>query len=310
MSNSMRVSQPVETGSPGSSDGLGLLLTGGPVPVDQWGQAPQAFATLESTGCSAVWLADHLFWGSPMPECLVMASVAAAATTSCGIGTGVLQLPLRRPAVVAKAAATLQAVSGGRFVLGVGCGEHSEEYERAGADFSERGPALDAAIAEIRGLWSQPEDWYGQRPVPTPVPIWVGGRSPRALRRAAESADGWMPMFMTPEGFSVANHKLDERLHRTGRRRTSVARAVVVVVAPNDRRWTRDDALEWMGRLWGTNAARLGRYLITGSAEDCAAGLASYRAVGAEHVVALLAVDDPVEVFVALNGAYQSMVGA
>lgn len=306
----MRVSQPVERGSPGIRNGLGLLLTGGPVPVDQWRHAPQAFAALESAGCSALWFADHLFWGSPMPECLAMASVAAAATTSCGIGTGVLQLPLRRPAVVAKAAATLQAVTGGRFVLGVGCGEHVQEYERAGADFRERGPALDAAITEIRRLWGEPDDWYGQRPVPTPIPIWVGGRSSRALRRVAESADGWMPMFLTPDGFSAANHELDERLHRADRPRTSVTRAAVVVVAPTDRRWTREDALDWMGRLWGTGAMRLGRYLITGSAEDCAAELASYRAAGAEHVVALLAVDDPVEAFVGLNGAYESSVGA
>lgn len=304
--------RPQPTGTPAACGeaGLGLLLTGGPSAPDRWAQAPEAFAAMEAAGCSGLWIADHLFWGSAMPEALVMAAVAATATTSCTVGTGVLQLPLRRPAAVAKAAATLQALSAGRFVLGVGTGEHAAEYERAGAEFARRGAILDAGIAELRSLWSEPTGWYGQRPVPAPVPIWVGGRSARALQRAADAGDGWMPIFVSPERFSAASADLDDRLRRAGRRPQDVARAPVAIVSTTSARWARADALAWMARLWQTDAGPLGRYLITGSTSECVAELARYRSAGADHVAVLPATDEPLEVFAALNQEFVACVPA
>lgn len=285
-------------------------MTSGPGPVEDWADAPSTFASLDAAGCSGIWLADHLFWGSPMPECFVMAAVATAATSSCRVGTGVVQLPLRRSAAVAKAAATLQTMSRGRFVLGVGSGEHAQEYARVGVDYGQRGSALDAAISEIRSLWSDPDGWYGQRPSPGTVPVWVGGKSARALARAAGLADGWMPIFLTAEGFSSANDDLDARLRRADRPADSVTRAPVAIVAATDQSWRRDDALGWMVELWGADAARLDRFLITGSAGECAEQLAEYHASGADQVVTLMANDHPARMFVDLNDAYRSIVSA
>lgn len=271
-----------------------MLLTLGPSAPDGWPDAPQAFAALDAAGCSAIWLADHLFWGSPMPEALVMAAVAVTSTSRCVVGTGVLQLPLRRAAAVARAATTLQVVSRGRFVLGVGSGEHEAEYRLVGAEFARRGRALDAGIDEVRACWRAPDDWYGQRPSPPPIPIWVGGRSEAAIARAASRADGWMPIFITPEGYEEASRRLDERLGQAGRPAGAVHRAVVAIVSTTDRGWTRADALGWAGRLWRMDPGRIEHFVITGSAEQCVEELLRFHAAGADHITVLPASDDPV----------------
>src|SRR6185437_5714934 len=196
------------------SGSVGLIL-----PTTQWAFSPgQSGSTLgankgttngvtdwlvetcraaEAAGAGALWAVDHLFWPSPMLECLTTLTVAATATRTATLGTCVLQLPLRRPAAVAKQAAALQLLSGGRFVLGVGAGSHPGEYEMAGVDFGDRGRQMDVGIAEVRAAWAsagEPDVDYRQEPAPAPVPLWVGGSSDAARRRAARAADGWVPL--------------------------------------------------------------------------------------------------------------------
>ena len=93
----------------------------------------------EATGADSLWAVDHLYWPHPIAEALTTLAVAATATARTTLGTCVLQLPLRRPAAVAKQATALQLLSGGRFVLGLGVGSHRREYERAGVDFTAGG---------------------------------------------------------------------------------------------------------------------------------------------------------------------------
>ncbi|MHB1585162.1 MAG: LLM class flavin-dependent oxidoreductase, partial [Acidimicrobiales bacterium] len=111
-------------------------------------------AAAEDAGATGLWAVDHLFWGTPMLECLSTLAVAATATTRAILGSCVLQLPLRRAAVVAKQAATLQLLSGGRLVVGVGVGSHPDEYRLAGADFARRGRDLDRGLAALRRCWT------------------------------------------------------------------------------------------------------------------------------------------------------------
>lgn len=300
----MRASAGPAPGPPDWGPGLGLLLTSGPSEPAAWPGSAEVFAALDDDGCSALWFPDHLFWGHDLPEPLVMAAVAASATRRCVVGTGVIQLPLRRAATVAKAAATLQHISGGRFVLGVGSGDHAAEYERAGAAFGRRGRDLDAGILELARCWAEPTDWYGQRPVPAPIPLWVGGRSAAALARAARVAAGWMPVFSTPEQFQRDGARLDALVHAAGRPSGAVRRGVVALVSPTGPRWTRADALDWVGRLWRTDPTRLDRYLITGSATDIAVELRRYAA---DHVTVLVAADEPIGAFGELNRAHLSL---
>jgi len=288
-----------------------VLLTGGTSDPAGWADAPAHFARLEAAGCSAIWLADHLFWGRPMPEALVMAGVAAAATERCRIGTGVLQVPLRSAPSVAKAAATVQILARGRFVLGVGSGEHATEYERAGASFAGRGRALDVAIDDLRRLWSEGDEAgrFAQRPAPGPIPVWVGGRTPAALERTARRGDGWLPMFLSPERFAEADAELDRRLAAAGRDPGEVDRVPVAAVAVTRRGWSRQDALDWAGRLWSLDPRRLEPHVITGTVAECAIRLGEYRARGAGAVTVLPATDRPIDLLEELNPAYRAETG-
>ncbi|HEY6471848.1 MAG TPA: LLM class flavin-dependent oxidoreductase, partial [Acidimicrobiales bacterium] len=148
----------------------------------------------EAAGADSLWAVDHLYWPHPIAEPFTTLAVAAATTTAPVLGTCVLQLPLRRPSAVAKQATALQLLSGGRFVLGVGVGIHEGEYQRAGVDFHRRGRLMDEGVAEMRESWA-PSDVsdYVMEPSSPPVPIWFGGSSAAARRRAAPSGDGGIP---------------------------------------------------------------------------------------------------------------------
>lgn len=287
------------------SDRPGVVLTAGPAPQD-WSASADAFGALDAQGCPAIWLTDHLFWGRPMPEALTMAALAASATRRCTVGTGVLQLPLRSTAAVAKAAATVQVLSGGRFVLGVGIGEHEHEYELVGADFHRRGRTLDDGIDELRRLWAGTEpadEWFAQRPAPETIPIWVGGRSPAALARAAR-CDGWMPVFVTAEQYGRAVAQLDAQLDAAGRGRDEVVRAVTLLAAVAHDRAEADAAAAWCGRLWNLPPSSLQPYLVAGRPEEVRATVETYRRQGAQHVALMVAADDPVAAHAELATAW------
>lgn len=142
-------------------------------------------------------------WLEPMTVLALLAGV----TTNVRLATGVLITPLRRPVVLAKTAATLDVLSGGRLDLGVGIGWQREEYEAAGLDFGARGKLLDEALAVCRTLWrDRPASYSSERLEfariwcePKPVradgpPIWVSGTlAPAVVARIAKYGDGWIP---------------------------------------------------------------------------------------------------------------------
>jgi probable F420-dependent oxidoreductase len=142
---------------------------------------------------------------SPIPDPLVWLSYLAAVTSTAKLATGVLILPQREPLVLAKACATLDQLSGGRLVLGVGAGWLAEEFDALGVPFAERGPILDDHISALRAAWgSQPASFSGPytqfsdvfvrpQPVDGTVPIVVGGHSQAAARRAGRLGDGFFP---------------------------------------------------------------------------------------------------------------------
>jgi probable F420-dependent oxidoreductase len=127
----------------------------------------------------------------------------------------------RHPLVTAKAFATLDALSGGRAILGVGAGHVEEEFEALGLSFSDRGALLDDAIDRVRAALT--DEWasgLGQRPRPVRPggpPIWVGGSSPAAIRRAAQKGDGWLPQGPPKEGMPAAIARIHELRAEAGR---------------------------------------------------------------------------------------------
>jgi probable F420-dependent oxidoreductase len=147
----------------------------------------------------------------------------AARTERILLGTGVFLLPLRHPALVAKQAASLDWLSGGRLVLGIGVGgEFPREFEAAGVPLRERGARANEAIPILRALWAGEAPPAGGRffnvpptpiePAPTrnTLPIWVGGRSEAALRRAAHLADGYIGYLVDAGGFRKRMSRIRE----------------------------------------------------------------------------------------------------
>jgi alkanesulfonate monooxygenase SsuD/methylene tetrahydromethanopterin reductase-like flavin-dependent oxidoreductase (luciferase family) len=221
-----------------------------------------------------------------------------------------LQLPLRHAPSVAKETASLDHLSGGRLVLGVGVGTHPGEYAAAGLSFSTRGRRLDEGIDTLRRAWTvSPTERYGQLPAAGPIPVWVGGSSEAALRRAARQGDGWIPLFVPPDEYCAAMGRLDKEADRAGRDPAVVARATVAFVSVGDS-GTEYRGLSWMASLYGIAARSFERHLVAGSARHCARTLARFAEAGAQHVAVFVTSDDPLVQFVDLAGEYAGLVAS
>jgi probable F420-dependent oxidoreductase len=214
----------------------------------------------ESSGYDAVWVGDHVLfptgyassypysrdWAGPPSDTPVLDPLAclsfvAALTTRVHLGTSVLLLPARNPVLSAKSIATLDVLSGGRAILGVGVGWLQAEYDALGAQFERRGERADEYLDLIRLLWSGQEvDFHGQfysfapgvllpRPVQRPHPrIWIGGHSPVALRRVAAKGNGWIAAFAGLPELRVLIDALRSALATVGRSRADIDVAVMV----------------------------------------------------------------------------------
>jgi probable F420-dependent oxidoreductase len=175
-------------------------------------QAIVAFATrAEALGFDGVAFTDHPApshrWlqagGHDALDPFVAFGLVAAVTERLLLVPNILVLPYRNPFLVAKAAATLDAVSGGRFVLSVATGYQRAEYRALGVDFDERNDLFDEALAVIRGVWTTDDFAHDGRhftakgqtanPKPQHVPVWIGGNSALTRRRVATVGDGWNP---------------------------------------------------------------------------------------------------------------------
>ena len=217
-----------------------------------------------------------------------MLAVAATATTRPLLGTCVLQLPLRRPSVVAKQSTALQLLSGGRFVLGVGVGIHEGEYERADTDYHRRGRLMDEGVAKVREAWaSDGTSDYVMHPPSAPVPIWFGGQSDAARRRAAALGDGWIPLFLTPDEYAAALVQLRAETEQAGRDPSEVTAGVVVFscVGDND---ARDRGAQWLSELYRLPPKAFTRHIAAGSPDECAEQLHRYAEAGARHILVMV----------------------
>ena len=196
-----------------------------PAKMRDWAQAAEAL------GYNDIEVADHVFGAAPRDdwrpvyneldpfhETFTTMAFLAAVTKTVGLTSGVLILPQRQTGLVAKQAAQVDILSGGRVRLGVGVGWNHVEYEALGIDWKTRGARQAEQIAVMRKLWTEDlVTFHGKfhtmnavnivpPPVQRPIPIWFGGSSDAVIKRAARLGDGWMPI-MAPE---VAEAKLDQ----------------------------------------------------------------------------------------------------
>jgi len=200
--------------------------------------------TVESLGLAYVDVYDHVLganpnrpggWHGPYTfesaflEPFVLYSYAAACTTHLSFATNIIIFPQRQTALVAKQAATLDILSGGRFRLGVGLGWNEVEYIALNENFHNRGRRIEEQIQVLRLLWTQPlVDFKGRwhtiidaglnpMPIQRPIPIWMGGTAEKALRRIAKVADGWMCNIRSPDDARPAVQHLVRSLLKAGR---------------------------------------------------------------------------------------------
>jgi probable F420-dependent oxidoreductase len=152
-----------------------------------------------------------------------------AGVTSLELVTGIIILPQRQTALVAKQAAEVDLLSGGRFRLGIGLGWNAVEYEALGQDFSSRGRRSEEQVELLRRLWTEPSVTFEGRfdrvtgaglaplPVQRPIPIWFGAQSERAYRRAGRLADGWFPQVPPGPRLAEARAVVEQAAREAGR---------------------------------------------------------------------------------------------
>jgi probable F420-dependent oxidoreductase len=208
----------------------------------------------EALGLDSVWVHDHVFnvghvreriGNRPYYEPLTLLSYVAARTSRVRLGTSVLVLPYHHPVRLAKAAATLDVLSGGRLILGVGVGAIEQELQAMGTPFKERGAFSDEAIQIMRTLWTDDEPRFEGRyarfagmpfspkPVQSPsIPIVVGGVSRAAIRRAARLGDGWQPLGLSPEALRDGMTTLREEARAHGRDATDIPVSLAMTLGP------------------------------------------------------------------------------
>jgi len=171
---------------------------------------------------------------TPFHEVFVLLGYLAAVTRRLGLVTGVLILPQRQTALVAKQAASLDVLSGGRLRLGVGLGWNAVEYAALNENFHNRGRRIEEQVALMRRLWSEPlvdykGKWHtvpdaGLNPLPVqrPIPIWFGGSAEAVLRRIARLGDGWIAPQRKAEDVRPVLDMLERFIEQAGRERSQV----------------------------------------------------------------------------------------
>jgi probable F420-dependent oxidoreductase len=252
---------------------------------------------IEDAGFASLWVPDHLaFFGSPTLDPFQALTAFAVGSKELGLGTSVLVLPLRAPALVAKAAASLDALCGGRLTLGVGVGgEFPGEYEAAGVPLAERGARLDEGIGVLRHLWSgRPTALAGRftslpagavlNPLPACAggpPIWVGGRADVALRRAAQLGDGYLGFLLDPAGFQRRMARV-----RSLAQRPVTGALLTFCCVDDDAEAARARVIRQLETNYGMPMrAAVERYGIVGPVSACLERMAAFADAGVEHLV-------------------------
>jgi probable F420-dependent oxidoreductase len=279
---------------------FGLAIGGfsGPVPG---GREVAALARgAEAAGFDALEVGDHVQWHAPIFETTTLMATFAAVTERVRIVSDVLVLPLHDPVATAKTIASLDVLSGGRVTLGVGVGgENAAEYAAMRIPRSERGARADESLAIIRGLFEHERFSYSgrhftiddvaiaPRPLQPRLPIWVGGISDAALRRAARHGDGWICAFASERKFAALAGDLRSRLAEGGRSADGYTFASFVFVhLDDDQARARKAAAHHVEQVYRVDGGALvDRFGAVGPIEVCVERARRYVEAGASHLV-------------------------
>ena len=292
---------------------IGIALTTSVTPavtaVAQADYVRRVAAASEEAGYDSVWVSDRTVFPSDLAqrypdmygpgkadpdaqnvlEAITTLSYVAGATSRVKLGISVLVLPFRNPVLNAKMVTTLDVMSGGRAIFGIGVGWMPEEFASMGAEFEHRGAQTDEHIEMYQALCTQDvADYQGEhfqisgmtffpRPVKKPYPpIWVGGNSDVALRRAARLGDAWHGIRLTPEEVAAKKARLASLCDANGRDSNSVQTTLRATM------------------VWGQYQRNPdgSRAMLTGSPDEIRNDLLAYQEAGLDYLVMSVAADD------------------
>jgi probable F420-dependent oxidoreductase len=277
--------------------GFGAQLKATHPPAEQW----DTVRAVERAGFDSVWTGDHVSFHNPMYESLTLLASYASITSRIKLGVGVYLLALRPPAIAAKVTATIDALSHGRLIFGVGVGgENPKEFELTGVPHKERGARVTEAIDVVRTLWRDtPASFNGKftrfsgvsidpKPVQQPgPPIWIGGRSDAALTRAGRQGDGWISYVVQAERYQQSLEKVQAAAVAAGRALEKFTPAHLTFITVG--RDYETAKATWV-RLLSTRYAQdfgplAGKYGVIGTPAQCAEQLQRFVEAGCRYFV-------------------------
>jgi probable F420-dependent oxidoreductase len=265
------------------------------------GAAVEIAEHAEQLGFASVWTVDHLVlphvssesypytrlpgislpptW--PILDPLVTLAAIASRTSRVLLGTGVYLLPLRHPVINAKLAVSVDILSKGRLLFGVGLGWIKEEYQMLGVSWEDRGRLFDEQIDLLRTLWRDEEPSFNGRfwqvggvgfepkPVNGTIPLLIGGKNDVSRRRAAKRGDGWHLIDMEPDEIRAARSALAEDCRNAGRAAGQVPVSMYASLLINERDMADNER----------------QFPMMGSVDQIVAKLGAYQAAGLDHIV-------------------------
>jgi alkanesulfonate monooxygenase SsuD/methylene tetrahydromethanopterin reductase-like flavin-dependent oxidoreductase (luciferase family) len=236
---------------------------------------------VEDAGFDSVWVGDHLLWHLPILDALSVLSGFAAQTKRITVGTAIYLLGLRHPLIAAKEITSLNVLSGGRLVLGVGVGgENPEEFEAAGVSHRQRGRLLDDGLRALVEQWNPDSGGTRLTPIGPPVPLLVGGRSSATRRRVLAFDAGWIAAFVSPSRIREEIAILEQE------RGAELPVALNVYLrTDSDGERARREAGTFLASVYAMDEAPLMRYCVAGTPATCAAELAQYAEAGVSHFI-------------------------
>ncbi|MFC1878852.1 LLM class F420-dependent oxidoreductase [Chloroflexota bacterium] len=247
-------------------------------PQTEYGNDPAAIRdyaqTVEGLGFTHVLAYDHVLGANPerpggwtgpytyqhpFQSPLLLFTFMAAVTQNLEFATGIIILPQRQTALLAKQAATLDTLSGGRLRLGFGAGWNPVEYTALNQNFHNRGKRIEEQVRVLRKLWTEPlitleEQWHtipdaGLNPLPVqrPIPIWFGGHAAAVLERVARMGDGWMPNYRRLADARLALETIRQHMQAAGRPPSELGLEPRLVYGDGDPNTWNTIFQEWQG---------------------------------------------------------------
>lgn len=287
---------------------FGLDLTIWPWEYKTFDEIVEFALLAEKLGLDSVWMSDHLMYTVPDKgslEVFASLSAVAARTKNIIIGTKVVCAPFRHPALLAKTGATLDIISNGRFVLGVGAGWFKTEFEAFGFPFDKKASVTREAVEIVKMLWKKPTVNYDgkffkikdssclpkplQKPHP---PIWIGSSGPRMLKLTAELGDGWVIPNPTVEEYRQKLSIIKKHAKKIGRKSKEIEAgyyAYASLSSSSEEAWktAEEQILPERRRVLGAGLSLkdLGKICVIGNPDEWISRIEEYVKAGAEHII-------------------------